>query len=83
MLGFSPLPSAPLADDGAVIVYLINADAVIVTADQGLVRYDWDAADTNAIGSFQAEFEVTYADTTVETFPNDGYIRVEIISDIA
>ena len=44
MLGFSPLPSAPLADDGAVIVYLINADAVIVTADQGLVRYDWDAA---------------------------------------
>ena len=64
-------------------VVKVDADAVIVTADQGLVRYDWQAADTATIGSYQAEFEVTYADTTVETFPNDGYIRVEIISDIA
>lgn len=49
----------------------------------GIVRYDWSADDTNAIGSYQAEFEVTYADASVETFPNRGYIRVEIIDDIA
>lgn len=29
MLGFSPLASAPLGDDGAIIVYLINADGVV------------------------------------------------------
>jgi hypothetical protein len=29
MLGFSPLASAPLADDGAIIVYLINADGIV------------------------------------------------------
>ena len=61
----------------------VDAAATIVTAESGIVRYDWIAADTDTIGSYQAEFEVTYADASVETFPNDGYIRVEIIDDIA
>ena len=61
---------------------IVDAPAVIVTPSEGLVRYDWVAADTVSIGSYQAEFEVTYADASIETFPNDGYIRVEIIDDI-
>jgi hypothetical protein len=64
-------------------VVVVDNAATVVTADQGLVRYDWQADDTAAIGSYLAEFEVTYADATVETFPNDRYIRVEIIDDIA
>lgn len=64
-------------------VVKVDANAVIVTAQQGEVRYNWQAADTDTIGSYQAEFEVTYSDGTIETFPNDGYIRVEIIKDIA
>ena len=62
---------------------IVDADVAIVTEESGLVRYDWDAADTDTIGSYQAEFEVTYADASIETFPNDGYIRVEITDDIA
>lgn len=62
---------------------VVDAAASIVTAATGLVRYDWQPADTAAIGSYQAEFEVTYSDTTIETFPNSGYIRVEITDDIA
>ncbi len=62
---------------------LVDEAATVVTPLSGIVRYDWSADDTNAIGSYQAEFEVTYADASVETFPNDGYIRVEIIDDIA
>ena len=61
----------------------VDEAATIVTELDGLVRYDWQEDDTSTAGSYQAEFEVTYADATVETFPNDGYIRVEIISDIA
>lgn len=61
---------------------VVDAPAVIVTPIEGLVRYDWGAADTDTVGSYQAEFEVTYNDASIETFPNDGYIRVEIIDDI-
>lgn len=61
---------------------VVDAAATIVTALSGIVKYEWDAADTDTVGSYQAEFEVTYADASVETFPNDGYIRVEIIDDI-
>jgi hypothetical protein len=64
---------------GAIVV---DQAATVVTALEGLVRYNWTAADTDTVGSYQAEFEVTYADASIETFPNDGYIRVEIIDDI-
>ena len=46
------------------------------------MQYIWDAADTATVGSYQAEFEVTFAGGAVETFPNNGYIRVEITDDI-
>lgn len=61
----------------------VDAAATVVTAASGIVRYAWDAADTATVGSYQAEFEVTYSDASIETFPNDGYIRVEIKADIA
>lgn len=64
-------------------VTIIDAAAVNVTPLDGLVRYDWQAADTVGPGSYQAEFEVTYADASIETFPNDSYISVEIIDDLA
>ena len=60
----------------------VDADATILNAASGIVQYNWTADDTDTIGSYQAEFEVTYPDATVETFPNNGYIRVEIIDDI-
>lgn len=61
---------------------MVDQAATLVTPLSGVVRYDWVGADTDTIGSYQAEFEVTYADASIETFPNDGYIRVEIIDDI-
>ncbi len=58
--------------------------ATVVTAqDTPQVRYDWEAADTATAGFFEAEFEVTYADGSIETFPNYGYIGVAISQDIA
>jgi predicted dehydrogenase len=67
--------------DGSSTV--VDAAATIVTAASGIVRYSWTAPNTATSGSYQAEFEVTYADASIETFPNDTYISVEILDDIA
>lgn len=69
-------------DSGAVKVN--RAAAAIVTATgTPTVQYDWTGADTDTAGFFDAEFEVTYAGGAVETFPNNGFIRVHIDGDIA
>lgn len=62
---------------------VIDTAATVVTAASGVVRYDWIAADTATAGTFQAEFEVTYSDGKIETFPNASYIEVVITDDIA
>jgi len=67
---------------GAVVID--RAAAVIVTATvTPTVRYDWQSADTASAGFYDAEFEVTYSDATVETFPNSTHIAVIINGDIA
>ena len=82
----------PINLDGATVrfhmrsigtkVVKVDESASVISAVGGIVRYTWAAGDTDTIGSFQAEFEVTYPDDSIETFPNDGYIRVEILDDI-
>lgn len=62
--------AATITDDGAA-------------SDTPTIQYDWSAADTDTAGTYYAEFEVTYADASVETFPNVGFITVEVEADIA
>jgi hypothetical protein len=62
---------------------IIDEAATVVDATTGTVRYDWSSGDTDTNGVYQAEFEVIYADSKLETFPNDGYITVNVIDDIA
>ena len=59
-----------------------DEDAVIVTAGTGRVRYEWTAANTNTADEYEAEFQVTYANGKIQTFPNDGHIPVVITDDI-
>jgi len=61
----------------------IDATASIISVPNGIVQYNWVSGDTSNIGSYQAEFEVTYSDGNVETFPNSRYINVEIIDNIS
>lgn len=60
----------------------VDAAGTVVTPAGGIVQYSWSEEDTDTVGAYQAEFEVTYLGGSVETFPNDGYIRVEITDDI-
>lgn len=59
------------------------ATATIVDGSAGSVRYSRASGDTDTVGAYQAEFQVTYSDGKIESFPNDGYIAVEITDDIA
>lgn len=67
---------------GTVVVD--RQDALIITeTGSPTVRYDWSAGETDIVGSHQAEFEVTYADGMVETFPNRNFISITVWDDIA
>lgn len=60
-----------------------KATCTITDAPNGIGYYPWIAADTAAAGSFDGEFEVTFADGSVMTFPNDSNIAITITPQIA
>lgn len=48
-----------------------------------IVIHTWQAGDTNTPGHYWGEFEVTYGDGTIETFPNSGYLDILIDPQLA
>lgn len=54
----------------------------IVDAPNGIVSYEWIAADTDTVGTFNVEIEVEWNDGGIETFPNSGYGEVQITEDL-
>jgi len=60
-----------------------NGVCSLVDDANGLVEYLWNSGDTDTTGTFYGEFQVTYADSTIETFPNKDYIRIKIVSEVA
>lgn len=57
----------------------VNAACSLVTPNQGLVRYTWVSGDTDTVGEYEGEFEITYAaPTRTLTCPNSGYFYVTI-----
>jgi hypothetical protein len=63
-------------------VILVDAAAVIDTATPPILRYDWASGDTTRAGIYEGEFRVTYSDGSVETFPNRGFISININEDV-
>ena len=47
-----------------------------------VVAHNWDPGETDIVGRYEAEFRVTYADGTIETFPNLGFIEVFVTEDV-
>lgn len=60
----------------------IDQPMTIVTPLQGIIQYDWQAGDTDTVGTYYVEFEVTYADASVETFPNNGSKVVSVVKEL-
>lgn len=69
------------AQNGTVKVS--RGTASISDAAAGEVTYNWGTADTNTVGTYEAEVEIVWGDGKPETFPNNGYWEIEIGDDIA
>jgi hypothetical protein len=53
---------------------------VVIEKDTPTVEYSWQTG--NSSGIYEAEFDVTYADGTTETFPNDEFILIKVSKKI-
>ncbi len=60
----------------------VDGTMTIVSAAAGTVQYVWIAADTDTVGTFDVEYEITWSDGGVETVPNDGYDTVIVVDDL-
>lgn len=61
---------------------IVDQPMTVVSAIGGIVRYNWQAADTDTAGTYYAEFEVTYSDLSIETFPNTDNIAIVITPEL-
>jgi hypothetical protein len=61
----------------------VNATATIVSAAAGTVKYIWVTGDTDTKGVYSGEWQVTFGDGTILTFPNKDYFSVEIDDELA
>lgn len=62
---------------------LVAEQAVVVTDGvNGTVRYDWQTGDTSEAGELRGEFEVTFNNGSVQTFPNAGHITIKVTKEL-
>jgi hypothetical protein len=54
----------------------------ITTAASGRVTYEWEAGDTDTVGTYDVEYEITWTDGTTETVPNNSYDSVIVYDDL-
>lgn len=48
------------------------------TPSEGILTYDWVAGDTDVPGTYLVEAIVTFADGTIQTFPQRSYLELQI-----
>src|SRR5690606_30586890 len=80
----------PVNLTGATVRFLMGTGKSIVTdsaatiksASSGQVEYTLKESDTLVAGTFKSEFQVTFSDGKVKTFPTNGYIMVNIQPNI-
>ncbi len=84
--------SAPLSLVGATAKFTMREDggaikvneaiATVYDAVNGKVKYTWQAADVDTVGTYLAEFEITLSGGGLVTFPQNSYIKVRIMEDL-
>jgi len=60
----------------------LSREPAIIEDPDGALGFEFTTSHTAVSGVFWGEFEVTYSDGTVESFPNRGYIDIKIRPDL-
>lgn len=60
----------------------VSGAATIVSGTDGEVQYAWAGTDTDTAGDYMAEWEVKFPSTKRLTFPNNGYLAIQILPDL-
>lgn len=86
-------PTGAIADlTGCTVVFnmqsadgsskIARAPVTITGVLTGEVEYSWAILDTYIAGAFLGEFEVIYPGGLPMTYPNSGYIKIDIAPDL-
>lgn len=75
----------PLRGGAAIVDRAASNEQVGDGSDgsRGKVELEWNAGETDDGGSFLGQWIVTYAGGDVQTFPNTGFLLIEITGDAA
>ena len=60
----------------------VDTSMTIVEELNGIIKYDWQTGDTDTVGTYNVEFQVTYSDASVETFPNNGNKVISVVREL-
>lgn len=60
----------------------VEAVVEIMNAQKGEVFYSLKEETVGKTGFYNYEFKVIYEDQRIETFPNDGYLKLRIYDDL-
>lgn len=61
---------------------IARASATIDDTTVGIVSFDFSAEQTGVAGTYHAEFEITFSDGSIETYPNNDYLVINITPDL-
>ena len=60
----------------------VDGTASIVVAEDGTMNYVWQTGDLDTVGKYNAEFQITFPDTTILTAPSKGYITIIVVTEL-
>ncbi len=84
--------NAPVAISGAVVRFhmgvrgqaaSVDSVATIITAATGIVQYSLTSGNLSVAGTFDAEWQVTFANGDIQTFPSDRNDVIKITEQVA
>lgn len=76
---------------GASIKFFMNSNSgtnkvdgtgALVDATNGIVKYVWVTGDLDTIGTYTAEFQITFSDASILTAPSKTYLTIVVVAEL-